>query len=73
MLETSETRRDESTKFAEFFSHAHVNDVPIGPGIENYENTENLKESKRSQAYMAKKLEETEAASSRATRKLIKK
>ena len=35
--------------------------------------TENLKESERSQAEMAKKLEETEAASSIAMKKLIEK
>ena len=35
--------------------------------------TENLKESERSQAEMAKKLEDTEAASSRAMKKLSEK
>ena len=36
----SETRRDESPKYAEFFWHTHVNDAPIGPGNENDENDE---------------------------------
>ena len=40
MFETSETRRNESTEIAEFFLHMHVNDAPIGPGIENYKNDE---------------------------------
>ena len=40
VLGTSETRRDESTKFAEFFEHTHVNDAPIGPVNENDENDE---------------------------------